>query len=102
MTAEAFERDRNKSLAAGCVVALALREPIGDCACYVGEVRAVDERGVRITLVSWSSHKFDGLDFFAPWTNILGMHLATQDYDHSQVWEQFAELQRSHHQHLGL
>jgi hypothetical protein len=61
----------------GQIVALALHQPVAGLACYVGEVQAVDARGVRITLVDWTTGLFAGLDFFTPWTNVEGALVAT-------------------------
>jgi hypothetical protein len=60
----------------GQVVALALHQPVAGLACYVGEVQAVDARGVRITLLDWTTGLFAGLNFFAPWTNVGGALVA--------------------------
>jgi hypothetical protein len=64
--------DEYRTLMAGHIVALALREPVANLSCYVGEVKSVDTLGVRIALADWILGAFTEREFFAPWSNIIG------------------------------
>lgn len=93
------EQDQTKSIAKDWVVAIALREPVGDLACYVGEVQAIDDRGVRVTLIDWLIGMAVSWDFFVPWSNIAGMQVATQDHG-TDRYNEFGKFQtRCGHQH---
>ena len=64
----------------GNIVALTLAEGAAPLRCYVGEVQAVDEKGVRITLMDWIAGSFVGMDMFAPWNRITAALVATEDH----------------------
>ncbi len=68
-------------LEAGWWVALTLRPGAAPLRCYVGEVQAVDDRGVRITLVDWVTGRAVGNDLFAPWAEISAALVCTPDHD---------------------
>jgi hypothetical protein len=72
-------------LESGWVVCVALTRPIGANVCYVGEVQAVNERGIRITAIDWIIGSFTGADFYFPWDNIDGLEIFTRDHDLSGV-----------------
>lgn len=65
----------------GYWVALSLRPGTAPLRCYVGEVQAVDERGIRLTLLDWLIGKAVGNDFFAPWDSITSMLVCTPQHD---------------------
>jgi hypothetical protein len=64
-------------LAVGYGVALTLREGTAPLRCYVGQVQAVDEHGVRITLIDWLTGAANEWDFFATWDSITSALVAT-------------------------
>ena len=64
----------------GQVVVVRLRAGLDDNA-PVGEVQAVDEYGVRITLMSFLTGGFHMYDYFIPWRNIEMMEVWTKDHD---------------------
>lgn len=77
---------RNVGKSAGAIepgqwVALVLRPRSAPMRCYVGEVQAADERGVRLTLIDWVVGAACGSDFFAPWDQITSALVATADHD---------------------
>ena len=71
----------NTSLEVGQVVALSMRPGAAPLRCYVGEIQAIDERGLRLTLVDWMSGRMVGNDFFAPWSEITSALVCTKNHD---------------------
>lgn len=61
-------------------VALTLKAGAAPLRVYVGEVQAVDGRGVRITLIDWVVGTADSWDFFAPWESVSSALVATPDH----------------------
>ena len=61
----------------GFRVAVRLRPGTAPIPCYVGEVVATDEHGVRLTLVDWIVGGFVSHDMYVPWTNIEMAYVAT-------------------------
>jgi hypothetical protein len=45
---------------------------------YVGQIEAVDERGVRVTLIDWLVGAATDWDLFVPWASITSALVATQ------------------------
>lgn len=80
----------------GYWVGLALSEAVSGSRYWVGQVQHVDERGVRVTLVDWLTGTASGWDFYAPWSNILGVHIATPDHDISGFAESAGQFQSRH------
>ena len=76
----------------GWGVSVVLKEPVADLGCYVGEVRYVDDRGIRITLMDWMIGECLGHDFWVPWSNVLAMQVKT---DQDTGWEP-ARFQTAH------
>jgi hypothetical protein len=68
------------TLQKGFFVALTLRHGAAPLDVYVGQVQAVDERGVRITLIDWIIGTASGWDFFAPWASIESALVGTPDH----------------------
>lgn len=46
--------------------------------CYVGEVQAIDDVGVRITLIDWFIGMFTNEDLFVPWPHVIGAAVWTE------------------------
>lgn len=53
--------------------------------CYVGKVKAVDDKGVRLTLIDWVLCNFTGHDLFVTWDNIESAFVATPE-DEMSLW----------------
>jgi hypothetical protein len=49
--------------------------------CYVGQIEAVDERGIRLTLIDWIIGTPSGYDLFVSWPHIEGAYVATDQHD---------------------
>ncbi|MCY3679997.1 MAG: GIY-YIG nuclease family protein [Gemmatimonadetes bacterium] len=59
------------TLRVGYLVALTLREGAAPLRCCVGEIAAIDDRGLRMTLLDGSLDRlFISIDLFVPWSNI--------------------------------
>ncbi len=69
-----------KALVPGYWVALTLQEGAAPLRCYVGRVQAVDEHGVRITLIDWLTGTATDWDFFASWSVITSALVATPEH----------------------
>jgi hypothetical protein len=69
------------SIQVGYWAAVSLCPDAAPLRCYVGQVDAVDQRGIRLTLVDWLSGTPSGWDLFAPWEQITSMLVATPDHD---------------------
>ena len=69
--------DTDAMLLPGWGVSIILRQPVNDLVCYVGEVQAVDERGIRITGMDWFVGECVGMDWWFPWSDIAAMEIAT-------------------------
>ncbi len=85
-----------RPLKPGDWVALALKEPVANLRCYVGEVQALDERGCTITLIDWLIGSATGYDFWSPWANVLGALVATRAHDLSRYGDSAAAFQGRH------
>jgi hypothetical protein len=83
-----------KGLVPGYAVALVLKAGTAPHRCYVGRVQAVDQQGVRITLIDWLEGQFTGWDFLAPWESITSAMIATPDQDIQSFVVEAAEFQK--------
>lgn len=63
--------------------------------CYVGCVEAVDEFGLRMTLVDWFVGMFVKEDLFVPWSRVLGAAVWTEEHSFRQ--EDLARWQNEVH-----
>ena len=77
----------------GYHVAMIVKPDAAPLKCYVGEVQAVDERGVRLTLVDWLIDEAVGYDMFAPWESITSMLICTPEHDLSHFGDHAAKWQ---------
>lgn len=59
-----------QALAVGYWAAVSLPDGAAPMRSYVGEINAVDDRGIRLTLIDWLSGTAYGFDVFIPWANI--------------------------------
>lgn len=74
---------RTLPIALGFVVCVKLRRGIGgemDGSAYVGSVEAIDDHGLRLTLIQWSIGTFSGYDLYVPWRNVEMAYVATPDH----------------------
>ena len=71
---------RDETIYKGNIVAVVLRPDAAPLRCYVGEVQAVDDRGLRITCMDWFIGQFSGFDVFAPWSQITAVQVATEEH----------------------
>lgn len=65
----------------GYWIAASLKPNTAPLRCYVGQVQAVDDLGVRLTLVDWLSGLAAMDDIFIPWHNLESALIATEDHD---------------------
>ena len=63
--------------------------------CYVGKVQAVDEHGVRLTLIDWITGSATNYDIFVPWKNLESALIATPEHDTSDFGEQAGKWQEA-------
>lgn len=77
----------------GMWIALTMAANSAPLRCYVGEVQAVDDCGVRITLIDWIVGAACGYDFFAPWAQIVSALVATSEHDLSGFGKEAARWQ---------
>jgi hypothetical protein len=75
-----------ETLEPGLWVALTLRPNTAPSRCYVGQVEAVDDKGVRIRLVDRLSTKAPGTDFFTTWESISAALVAPAFADLDLWW----------------
>lgn len=79
-TAISSDRDHVRfGLEVGFVVALITDLPTRT-KCYVGEVQAIDDLGVRVTLVDWIIGDFCREDLFVPWVHLIGAAVWTEEH----------------------
>ncbi len=83
------------TLEVGYWVALSLRAGAAPLSCYVGQIEATDERGVRITLVDWIMGTASGYDLFVPWSEITAALVATPEQDEKGFAERASKWQQS-------
>jgi hypothetical protein len=83
------------TLQVGHWVALTLAEGAAPLSAYVGQIEAVDDRGVRLTLIDWLTGDAHGYDLFVPWSEIRAALVATPDHDVSRFGDAGAKWQTS-------
>lgn len=76
-------------------VALTLKADAAPLRVYVGEVQAVADPGVRITLIDWLVGTACAWDFFAPWESICSALVATPEHDVGRFGAAGADWQRA-------
>ena len=72
---------QDDTLQVGYAVALTLPEGVAPSRCYVGQIEAIDDRGLRMTLMDWSIGGFTSNDLFVPWSNIESCLVCTDNHD---------------------
>ena len=81
VTVTGLTNGTGRGLQRGYWVALVLREGSAPFRCATGQIREVDEHGVRMTLTHWAVEQTLGWDFYAPWGSITAALVATPDHD---------------------
>ena len=81
------------TIAVGHDVAMTLKPGAAPLRCYVGRVQAVDDRGVRVTLMDWIVGGYVKEDLFVPWEQMTSVLVATDEHDRSLFAEAAAEWQ---------
>jgi hypothetical protein len=71
----------NQTIEVGYWMAVSLRKGTAPLRSYVGQVEAIDDHGIRLTLVDWLREAAAGFDFFVPWGNIESSLIATPQHD---------------------
>jgi hypothetical protein len=79
-------------LEVGFVVAL-MTDLTTKTKCFVGEVQAIDDMGVRVTLMDWFVGMFCREDLFVPWPRVVGAAVWTAEHSIRST-EDFAKWQR--------
>jgi len=64
----------------GWGVSIVLKSPVQKLLCWVGEIQAVDERGIRITTIDWVTGMMTGMDWWFPWSEIAAIEVATESH----------------------
>jgi hypothetical protein len=77
----------------GWWVALTLKPDTAPLRCYVGQIQALSDDGVRLTLVDWFTGMAAGYDFYVPHRNIESALVCTEEHDlkgfgdHAGKWQ---------------
>lgn len=74
---------RQGAIEVGFFVAVALEPDSAPLRCYVGQVQALDDVGMRITLMDWIMGEPTGFDLFVPWSTIRSALVATPEHDYA-------------------
>lgn len=77
----------------GDYVAVVLTPGIAPLRCYVGQVQAKTEQGIRLTLMDWIVGRADSWDLFCPWSGIQSALIATAEHDLSGFADAAANFQ---------
>ena len=81
------------SLSVGMKVAISLSPGVAPIDAYAGDIQAIDEHGIRITLMDWVIGAFLGSDLFIPWRNLQAAMVFTEEHDLSRFAEAAANWQ---------
>lgn len=68
--------------------------------CYSGQVREVDERGVRIAMIDWQNGTASDVQLFVPWASIASAMVVTES-DGLEQFEKRAGDWQAHSAALG-
>ena len=80
-------------LKAGWWAALNLKPDVAPLRCYVGQIQAMSDDGIRITLVDRIRGLADGYDLYVPHRNIESALVCTEEHDfesfgdHASKWQ---------------
>jgi len=65
----------------GYWMALTTTPHSGPSLTYVGQVQAIDEHGIRLTLIDWPTRTAAGHDLFVSWKNLRASLIGTAKHD---------------------
>lgn len=82
------------TLKRGWWVVLTLQRDTAPLRSYAGQVKEVDDRGVRITMIDWTQGSASDLDLFVPWSSIASAMVVTDASDLTQFEERAGQWQR--------
>ena len=68
-------------LRVGWWAAVTVKAGVFPLRCYVGQVEAIGEPGVRLTLIDWVMGTATSYDLFVPWASLEGAYVATDQHD---------------------
>jgi len=85
----------NQTIAVGFWVAITLPENMAPLRSYVGKVQAVDEHGMRLTLIDWLTMSATGYDLFVPWAHLQSAFIATPEHDREHFGEEAGAWQKT-------
>jgi hypothetical protein len=83
------------TLKLGWWVAVTLRPGTAPLPCYVGQIQAIDPKGLRLTLVDWVTGQPTGWDLFVPYSNLESALVATEKHDLKQFGDAAGKWQQS-------
>jgi hypothetical protein len=78
----------------GYWVALTVKPETTPLDAYVGEVKAVDSNGVRLTLIDWFLGNASGWDVYVAWGNVEAALVATPEHNLHDFGEAAADWQQ--------
>jgi hypothetical protein len=73
--------ESDSALKPGWWVAVALKPGTAPLRSYVGQIEAIDARGMRLTLVDWLIGTASGWDLYIPHGNLESALVATEKHD---------------------
>jgi hypothetical protein len=77
----AKEKVTDATLKVGWWVALVLKPDAAPSRSYAGRIQAIDERGLRITLIDWFTGMAARFDLYVPLASLESALVATPDHD---------------------
>lgn len=82
------------TLKAGWWVVLTLHRDTAPLRSYAGQVKDVDDRGVRVGVIDWRAGTASDFDLFVPWTSIASAMVVTDPASLPQFEERAGQWQR--------
>jgi hypothetical protein len=89
--------NRQTLLKVGWWVALTLKPDTASLHCFVGQIEAISDDGIRLTLVDWFDGMPTGYDFYVPHRNIESALVCTDKHnlkgfgDEAGRWQKMTE-----------
>jgi hypothetical protein len=88
-------RRAKQSIEVGYWMAVVLPKDTAPLRCYVGKVQAVDDHGIRLTLVDWITGMASNYDFFVAWRNLESALIATPEHSTHDFGQQAGQWQEA-------
>ncbi|MGH7781070.1 MAG: hypothetical protein ACREQR_14730 [Candidatus Binataceae bacterium] len=79
--AAATRKQNEPVLRVGWWVAVTLKAGAAPLRCYAGEIQAIDDRGLRLTLIDWFSGMAASWDLFIPHSSLESALVCTDQHD---------------------